>query len=102
MPLILAPPPDQILPNKTISRLVGKMGSSAQKVCNELVKEIKEELALYTPTAEAADKTAEKHREFVKKRKKKDWLLNKQLQRLKRARFAIVLLKLLPTNGASE
>jgi len=28
-----------VLPNKTISRVVGKMGSSAQKVCNELVKE---------------------------------------------------------------
>ena len=41
MPLILAPPPDQILPNKTISRLVGKMGSSAQKVCNELQKELR-------------------------------------------------------------
>lgn len=30
-----------VLPNKTISRLVGKMSSSAQKVCNELVKEVK-------------------------------------------------------------
>ena len=29
-----------VLPNKTISRLVGKMSSSAQKVCNELVKEV--------------------------------------------------------------
>jgi len=33
-----------VLPNKTISRVVGKMGSSAQKVCNELVKEVKKRL----------------------------------------------------------
>ena len=30
-----------VLPNKSISRLIGKMGSNAQKVCNELVKEVK-------------------------------------------------------------
>ena len=30
-----------MLANKTLARLVGKMGSNAQKVCNELVKELK-------------------------------------------------------------
>jgi len=30
-----------VLPNKTIARLVGRMNSNAQKVCNELVKEVK-------------------------------------------------------------
>ena len=30
-----------VLPNKAIARLVGKMASSAQKVCNELVRELK-------------------------------------------------------------
>ena len=30
-----------VLPNKSIARLVGRMNSSAQKVCNELVKEVK-------------------------------------------------------------
>ena len=30
-----------VLPNRAIARLVGRMASSAQKVCNELVRELK-------------------------------------------------------------